>query len=120
MRVLHNICLKLAVRYLPCLYKNCNHPFIFFRSLSDISSHERVLSNKHPKYSTEEYCFNVTSSLFILTSPTLLLRFFGLKIMHLVLSSPKCIESLLSTNQSHRVLKFVFSIFSITLISLCL
>jgi hypothetical protein len=44
----------------------------------------------------------------------LILLFFGQNRIDLVLSSPKCIDSLLSTNQSHRLFKSMLSLVSIS------
>ena len=82
----------------------------FFSACKAIVSPDKL----HPKYITSEYCL-------IFTSPCLMsisFMFFNLwvvpKTIDFVLSSPKCILSLLSTNQSHNVLKSSLSLFSIS------
>ena len=74
---------------------------------------DKVSSKRQLRYSTVENCFNVTLCLFMTIGSALFLWFLGLKRIDFVLSSPKCIESLLSTNQSHRLLKSVFNFSSI-------
>ena len=113
-KVLHNIRLRRGFRYFSCLYKNLSLPLTFLRTFKAISRPDNVSSRRHPRYSTVENCFKVTSCLLIAIGSALLLWFLGLKRIDFVLSSPKWIESLLSTNQSHRLLKSLFSFTSIS------
>ena len=113
-KVLHSIRLRRGLRYFPCLYKNLSLPLIFVRTFRAISRPDRVSSKRQPRYSTVENCFRVTPFLFMVIGSALILLFFGLNRIDLVLSSPKWMDNLLSTNQSHRLLKSVLSFASIS------
>ena len=61
----------------------------------------------------------VMSLYFIFEGSAFLTLFLLANKIHFVLSSPKCILNLLSTNQSHKLEKFVFNTLEISFISLC-
>ena len=63
----------------------------------------------HPKYSTTEYCLILFSFLVMFKAEYFLFPL--LNKINLVLSSPKCIDSLLSINHSQRLLKSTFRCF---------
>ena len=94
------------------LYRNLSLPFIFPSILVAIDSPERFSSKTDPRYVTTECCLISISPLLIFICFRFL-YFFHAKRMDLVLSSPKCILSLFSTNQLQRELKFLFKLFSI-------
>ena len=71
-------------------------------------------STRHPKYSKKEYCLILFSFLEMFKEGYCLFPL--LNKIHLVLSSPKCICSLLSINNSRRLSKSVCRCFSIELI----
>ena len=52
---------SLWFKYLSCLYKNLNLLFTLVNTLTAISLPEIVLSRRHPRYSNDGYCFNITS-----------------------------------------------------------
>ena len=101
------------------LYKNFNFEFNLLSTCRAIDSPLRVSSRMHPKYFTLEYCLIILSSYFIING----LAFLAFRLLanriHLVLSSPKWILSLLFMNQLHRSEKFLVNTFSIWFISLC-
>ena len=81
------------------LRQNRMHPLILFITFSAIGSQNILSSNTHPWYITCECCF-IFIWLYLMFSWRI---FFDLHLLEkridLVLSSPKCILNLLSTNQ---------------------
>ena len=97
---LPSYCFGYGVRK-PCLrYKNFNLPFIFPRTFEAVASPDSLLSRMQPRYTNSGCCFICTTPCLISTSRTLFSFLFVPKRMDFVLSSPKCILNLLSTNQS--------------------
>ena len=102
-----------------CLYKNLNLGFTLFITCMPIDFPESVSSRMQPKYVTFVYCLIFISLYWIFKGLAFLILRLLLKRIDLVLSSPKWMLSLLSTNQSHIKLKFLLSWISIFLIPLC-
>ena len=80
-----------------------------------IDSPEKVLSKAQPRYVTCKCCF----ILIFYSFPAFLILCLLAKRTNLVLSSPRCMINLLSTNQSQTFSKSLFSCFSVSLTSLC-
>ena len=91
-----------------------------FITLSAIASPDIVSSNKHPRYLTLKWCLICISSYFVLRFLIFFLLNLEAKSVNFVFSLPKCILSLLSTNQSHISEKILLYYFSVSSISLCL
>ena len=91
--------------YLLCL---CLFSVNLFKTILATASPDIFSSSKQPKYSITECCFIIFSFRVIIIERLDL--FLLLNKMFLVLSSPKCIESLLSMNHSKRLLKSKFKI----------
>ena len=110
---LHDVLLRWYNRYLFCLQINFVFPLIFCNALFAMDSPDIISSRRHPKYSPTEHCLILFSFLVIFKAEYFYFPF--LNKIYLVLSFLKCIESLLSTNHSHRILKSTFRCFSIEL-----
>ena len=98
------------------LYENCNFVLIFLTDFIAIDSSPKLVSRQKPRYSTIRYCF-ILLLLYVMLSSGKFLSL--LKRMRFVLSSPKWIVSLLSTNQSHTFANSLYKTFSISVTSLC-
>ena len=94
-------------------YKECCFSINFVNALFAMDSPDMFSSRRHLEYSTTEYCLILFSFLVMFTVGYCFFPF--LNKIHLVLSSSKCIDSLLSINHSQRLLKSVFRCFSIEL-----
>ena len=84
-----------------------------------MDSPERVSSKMQLKYVTLEYCVILMSLYWMFSCFDFLILCLLPNKIDFVLSSPKWILNLLSTNQSQSILKFLFSADSISVISLC-
>ena len=82
-----------------------------------IDSPDIVSSSKQPKY--VEYCFISIPLCIIWNFPAFFNLSFEPRSMHFVLSSPKWILNLLSTNHSHKLAKTLFNWCSIVWTSIC-
>ena len=78
-----------------------------------------VSSSKQPRYVTLEYCFISILLYIILSFPVFFNLSFKLKSMRFVLSSPRWLVNLLSTNYSHKLAKSLFNWCTIVWTSLC-
>ena len=115
MRALRSILHSFGDRNLFLWSKNFSFPFMLFNAFKAISSSNKVSSKAQPRYVTWESCF----TLIFYSFPALLILCLLAKRTDLVLSSPKCMLNLLSTNQSQTFSKSLFSYFSVFLTSLC-
>ena len=84
-----------------------------------IDSPDVVSSSKQPKYVTLEYCFISIPLRIILSFPAFFNLSFEPRSMHFVLSSPRWILNLLSTNHSCKLAKSLIYWCSILWTSLC-
>ena len=118
-RTLQTLLRSSFVRYLYFLWRDFDVPFISFRTLNAICSPDIELTNTHLRCVTCECCFTFLCWYLIFSWRT----FFALRLLakrsNLVLSSPKCVLSLLPTNQSQKSSKSLLSYFSIWSTSLC-
>ena len=97
---LQSILRSSGLRNLFFVWMNFNLPFILLITFNAIGSADIVSSSTHPRYVTSEYCF-IFMSLHLIFNWRI---FFALRLLakriDFVLSSPKWILNLLSTNQS--------------------
>ena len=114
---LHSIVRSVGVRNLILRYRNSSFPFILLNAFKAIDFIDKVSSKTQPRYVTGESCF-IFIFLYFTFSVLARVRLLA-KIIDFVLSSPKCMVNLLSTNQSQTFLKSLFSCFSISSVSLC-
>ena len=84
------------------LYKNQSLVLIYLMTCKAIGSPDRFSSSTQPRYEIVWYCLICTVPYLMLRLLSFLNRFFVPNNMHLVLSSPKWLLSLLSTNQSKK------------------
>ena len=101
------------------LYKNVGLLLILFITFKAIDSQERVSCNKQPRYVAVWYCLLCISPYVISRLLILLSICFVPNSIRFVLSSPKWLLSLLSTNQSQTFEKFLYRFLSIYFKSLC-
>ena len=105
---------------IPALWANVRNTILahicWFKWL--FHSPEISSSRMHPKYVTLFYWDILISPLLMSSISSFFKRLLDPNTMDLVLSSPKWMLSLFSTNQSHNELKFLFKLSSIILIYL--
>ena len=119
-KALHKICLRYGVKYLlNILCRNLSLLLILFITFKAIASPDKVSSNSQPEYVTFEYCLILTSPYSMSRGTIFLFQFLVEKRIDLVLSFPKWMLNLLSTNQSHIFEKFFVSSSFICSRSLC-
>ena len=99
--------------------RNFSFLLILLRTFSAIVSPDIVSSSNHLRYLTLECCLICISSYFMWSYFIFFHSNFEAKSIDFDLSSPKCILSLLSANQSHILQISSTKWFSILLISLC-
>ena len=94
------------------LYRKFNLPPTLFNTLEAMDSPERLSSRMHPKYVILLHWEILVSSLLMSSLSNVFKRLLEPNTIVLVLSSPKWILNLFSTNQSHNELKFLFKLLS--------
>ena len=97
------------------LSRNLSLEFILLITFRAIDSPDIVSSNIQPKYVTFECCFICIFLYLIFSFGTLFILRLEAKSIDLVLSSPKWMLSLLSTNHSQMFVKSSFNCFSISI-----
>ena len=106
---------RFVVRNIFLRSKSFSFQVMLFNAFKAIGSPEKVLFKAQRRYVTCECCF-----IFIFYSfPAFLILCLLAKRTNLVLSSPKCMLNLLSTNWSQTLWKSLFSCYSVSLTSLC-
>ena len=119
-KALHKICLRYGVKYLlNILCRNLSLLLILFITFKAIASPDKVSSNSQPEYVTFEYWLILTSPYSMSRGTIFLFQFLVEKRIDLVLSFPKWMVNLLSTNQSHILEKFFVCSLFICSRSLC-
>ena len=108
---LQSILRSSSVTNLFFLKRNFSLPFILFTTFNAIGSLDIDSSNTHPRYVTSAFCFIFISLYLIFSLQIFLVLRLLAKRIDLVLSSPKWILNLLSTNQSQIFSKSSLSIF---------
>ena len=99
------------------LCRNLSLVFILLITFRAIVSPDIGSFNIQPKYVTFECCFICIFFYLIFSFGTLFILRLEAKSIDLVLSSPKWMLSLLSTNHSQMFLKYLFQLFSISITS---
>ena len=106
---LHNSRHSSGVKNQFFLYKNFNFWFICLMVFHAIDSPDIVSLSKQPKYVALDYWFISVSLYFMLRFPAFFNWSFEPKGMHFVLSSPRWLLYLLSTNHSYKLAKSLFN-----------
>ena len=116
---LHGSLCKGDIKKWFCLCRVLRCEFALLVTFKAIYSPERLSSKRHPRYLTFACCL-ISMPLYTIFKD---LAFRSLCLVpnniDFVLSCPKCILNLLSTNQSHTLEKSLISCFSISILLLC-